>query len=149
MKGAEQLARSCRRLGREGVGARRAGTRTRTRAARAPRCKPRDAAPLPAPLPADPRLPHWLRGARSAEPPPRERGASRLPRLSPFCFCFCFLFFEAPRPPFWGGLPVATPSPAFLCVLYLGMCLAIVVVCVINCTRAFPCSLRERGLNWL
>lgn len=49
MKGAEQLARSCRRLGREGVGARRAEGHGPP-ALPAARRKPRGVVPLPAPL---------------------------------------------------------------------------------------------------
>lgn len=64
MKGAEQLARSCRRLGREGVGARRAGTRTR--AARAPRSPPPAEGSRAAPAPPRPAAPRRLRGAQEA-----------------------------------------------------------------------------------
>lgn len=71
MKGAEQLARSCRRLGREGVGARRAGTRTR--ADRAPRCPSQAEGPSSAPLRTAPR-PAPRRHAAAALAP---RGAGR------------------------------------------------------------------------
>lgn len=87
MKGAEQLARSCRRLGREGVGARRAGTRARTRAARTPRRTPRGSAPLPGPAAAA----LAPRGAERRAPAAGE-DRSRLSRLS-LSWAFLFLVF--------------------------------------------------------
>lgn len=137
MKGAEQLARSCRRLGREGVGAGRAGTRTGTGTGTGTRARAR------------PRAASRLRAASAGRAAlrGRGRGGSRGSRFSPSSVCF----LEAHGPLSGGGLPTFPPlaSPGFLCFLHLGMCLAIVVACVINCTRAFPCSLRESGLNWL
>lgn len=69
MKGAEQLARSCRRLGREGVGPRRAGTRTR--AARAPRSPPQ------------------TEGSRARPAPPRPAAAALAPRGAGGSVCVC------------------------------------------------------------
>lgn len=88
MKGSKQLARSCRQLGREGVGARRAGTRARTWAAPAPRHKPRGPAPRPAPC--------CCCHARSAGrgTPKRCRGRGRnlwLSLLSPLCVFYLFV----------------------------------------------------------
>lgn len=67
------------------------------------------------------------------------------------CFCCCFVlpffffFFRGAVEGDTGGFPPLR----FLCFPRLWMSLAVVVACVINCTRAFPCSLWERGLNWL
>lgn len=73
-------------------------------------------------------------------PSPR-RGRGEVMAVSPLSllgvFWFWFFFWRRLDPLFWGRLPVAAPSPGFLRVLYLGMCLAIVVACVINCTGPF------------
>lgn len=122
-----------------------------------PQAKGLRSAPRFVPRPADPRPSRWLRGARSSEPPPSERGThgclASLPfgflSLFSFSFLLSFFFLEAPRPLFGRRAPRGRPSPGFLRFLFLGMCLAIVVACVINCTRTFPCSLRDCGLNWL
>lgn len=127
MKGAEQLARSCRRLGREGVGARRAGTRTRTRAARAPRHKPRGAAPLRS-SPRSAPLPGCRTGSAERRAPADWEGGLTAPLASlpsgflgvGFVFCrvlllsFLFSFFGGARTPFLGRAARGPPPlPGF------------------------------------
>lgn len=95
MKGAEQLARSCRRLGREGVGAGRAGTRTGTGTGTGTRARAR------------PRAASRLRAASAGRAALRGRGRGGLAGLS--ALSFLRLFFGSSRTPFWGRAAYVPP----------------------------------------
>lgn len=111
MKGTEQLARSCRRLGREGVGAKRAGTLTG--AARAPGRKPWGATPRPSPHGPTAAALAPL-GAELRAPMAGEVELTAVSPLSLLGFWGCWVFFggwvwvlylRGPDPLFGAGCP--------------------------------------------